>query len=640
MRFSIRLLIVFVTIFTLGISLFSVFQHRSSTDYILTMELDNLVDRGLMVKDQLDRYLVHAGVVVNQLALNSDITGFIHSRQYEDTREIHTLLDDIRSTNPREFSVVFLLDEAGVCRASTDRRFVGTDYSFRPYYQNLVGGETDLFISDYSIGLRSLIPGVFLSTPVKNEDGSLAGVVVLKIDGSYLQNIIELNTLLAEPEILEEPLGSGTNRIRPVSIPVRRPEVFIINRDGIVILHTRRELVYRSVTPLDGETVAELDASRQFLGRAIPSMDDWVLGELHDQSLESREVTATVYRDAEEGRWMVLALVPINHFSWSIGVSLDYTEFRFLSRALFVRTVMLLGFIIIVLTLASFYITGMITRPVTTLTEVIADVKDKNWDKRVTIQSNDEFSYLARRFNELLDIIESYSQEMEQRVESRTREVLALQRENTRLRIIEEREQLYSDMHDSIGARLTNINICNTVASSELHKNPVMVEDMLKRIDSNCEVAIDEMKRLISRNSNLIEDEPLLGDAMVEQIRNRLAIRGIVLREKVNVPPEAFDGRRSHQIKEILEELVSNVLKHSQAGAVHLNAGIKHDALILEFSDDGRGLGSGEDKSGFGLRNIKKRLERLDGRYTMHSTPGRGVRFHITVPVGRREDTP
>ena len=47
--------------------------------------------------------------------------------------------------------------------------------------------------------------------------------------------------------------------------------------------------------------------------------------------------------------------------------------------------------------------------------------------------------YLAQRFNELLEIIESYSKEMEQKVENRTQEVLTLQKENTRLRIIEER---------------------------------------------------------------------------------------------------------------------------------------------------------------------------------------------------------
>lgn len=633
MRFSIRLLVVFVAIFSLGIGLFSVFQHRASTDYILTMELDNLVDRGLLVRDQLDRYLVHAGVVVKQLALNSDIAGFVRSDQYQDTNEIHTLLDTIRATNPLEFSVVFLLDEQGVCRASTDRRFVDTNYSFRPYYQNLTDGQTDLFISDYSIGLRSLIPGVFLSTPVWNDDGSMAGVVVLKIAGSYLQRIIELNTLFTEPEDLDQPLGSGTNRIRPVSIPVRRPEVFIVNQDGIVILHTRRDLLYRSVTPLDETTIAELEVSQQFLGRSIPSMDEWVLGELHGQSLESREVAATVYRDTEQGKWMVLALVPINHFSWSIGVSLDYAEFRFLSRALFVRTVILLGFIILVLTLASFYVTGMITRPITKLMAVMSDVKDKHWNTRVAIQSNDEFSYLAQRFNELLDIIESYSEEMEQRVENRTQEVLSLQRENTRLRIVEEREQLYSDMHDSIGARLTNINICNTVASNELHKNTLMVEDMLNRIDSNCEIAIDEMKRLIRRNSNLIEDEPLLGDQMVERIRKRLAIRGIQFHQKVQIPSETFDGRQSHQIKEILEELVSNALKYSQAGSVHLSARIKHDAFVLEFSDDGQGLVSGQDGSGFGLRNIGKRLERLGGSCKVSTAPGRGVRFHITVPV-------
>ena len=135
--------------------------------------------------------------------------------------------------------------------------------------------------------------------------------------------------------------------------------------------------------------------------------------------------------------------------------------------------------------------------------EVISHAKDKDWNKRAVIQGNDEFSYLAQRFNELLEIIESYSMEMEQKVESRTQEVLSLQRENTRLRILEEREQLYSDMHDSIGAKLTNINICNNVASSELDKNAAMVKDMLQRIDSNCEGAINEMKRLLVRNSHL-----------------------------------------------------------------------------------------------------------------------------------------
>ena len=94
MRFNIRLLIVFVTIFTLGITLFSVFQHRSSTDYILTMELDNLADRGLIIKEQLESYLDQTGVIVKQLSLNSEISGFIRSREYENTRRIHKLLED------------------------------------------------------------------------------------------------------------------------------------------------------------------------------------------------------------------------------------------------------------------------------------------------------------------------------------------------------------------------------------------------------------------------------------------------------------------------------------------------------------------------------------------------------------------
>ena len=633
MRFNIRLLIVVLTIFTLGIGLFGVLQHQTSTDYILTMELDNLTGQGLMIKDQLDSYLVHTGAIVKQLGLNSEIIEFIRSKEYENTRRIHELLDDIRATNIWEFSVIFLMDETGVCRASTDRRFVGTDYSFRTYFHNLKNDNSDLFISDYAIGLRSLIPGVFLSTPIRNSDGSLAGVVALKIAARYLQDRIDSLSTLTEPIILEEPLGSGMKSIRPVPIPSQQPEVFIINKDGIVIFHTRKHLVYQSLIPLSEEIIAKLNTSQQFLQHTIHSMNDFVLGELHRKSLESREATATIYRDKNQGTWKVLGLVPMNHASWSIGVSLDYTEFRFLSRELLSKTVMILGIIMISLTLASFYITRRITRPITSLMEVISTAKDKNWNQRVVFQHNDEFGYLAQRFNELLEIIESYSKEMEQKVENRTQEVLALQKENTRLRIVEEREQLYSDLHDTIGARLTNINICNNVASNELHSNTAMVENMLNRINMNCGIAIKEMKRLILRNNNLIEGEPVLGEKMVERIRNRLSIRGIILQTRINLPPDKLNGRQSHQIKEILEELVSNVLKHSQAKKVTLSAKILQHEFHLEFSDNGQGFQLQKGETCFGLKNINKRLDYLGGHMQRTSVPGKGVHYSINIPL-------
>ena len=102
--------------------------------------------------------------------------------------------------------------------------------------------------------------------------------------------MISLSTL-TEPIILDEPLGSGMKSIRPVPIPSRQPEVFIINRDGIVIFHTRKHMVYQSLNPLQAEIISRLNVSQQFLNHTIHSMNDFVLGELHRKSLESREAT-------------------------------------------------------------------------------------------------------------------------------------------------------------------------------------------------------------------------------------------------------------------------------------------------------------------------------------------------------------
>ena len=135
------------------------------------------------------------------------------------------------------------------------------------------------------------------------------------------------------------------------------------------------------------------------------------------------------------------------------------------------------------------------------------------------------------------------------------------------------------------------------------------------------------------------EGETLLGRDMVERIRNRLAIRGILLLEEVDVPAEVFSDCQSRQLKGILEELVSNVLKHSQAESVRIECRDRLGmSFFLDFSDDGQGIRTLNDENCFGLSNINKRIEYLGGRCERSSFPEEGVCFHITVPLNRCEE--
>lgn len=112
-----------------------------------------------------------------------------------------------------------------------------------------------------------------------------------------------------------------------------------------------------------------------------------------------------------------------------------------------------------------------------------------------------EFKLIARLFNRLADISDETSQELETRVAKRTQEVVDLQQENTRLRIIEEKERLYGNLHDSLGARLTGINISNNVAKTALARNEIeLAARMHDRIGQNTAQGIKDLKELLITN--------------------------------------------------------------------------------------------------------------------------------------------
>jgi nitrate/nitrite-specific signal transduction histidine kinase len=67
------------------------------------------------------------------------------------------------------------------------------------------------------------------------------------------------------------------------------------------------------------------------------------------------------------------------------------------------------------------------------------------------VRSGDEFGVLGDEFNKLVDTVDSYSRDLEEKVRLRTEELWQLQKENTQLRIAEERRRIYRDMHDTIG---------------------------------------------------------------------------------------------------------------------------------------------------------------------------------------------
>jgi signal transduction histidine kinase len=95
------------------------------------------------------------------------------------------------------------------------------------------------------------------------------------------------------------------------------------------------------------------------------------------------------------------------------------------------------------------------------------------------------------------------------------------------------------------------------------------------------------------------------------------------------------DPQCSTALFRILQELLTNVVRHAQARRVDVELREHAGALVMEVRDDGRGITEEQIRAAksLGLLGIQERAEAVDGSVEFRSQPGRGTCVTVTVPL-------
>lgn len=423
--------------------------------------------------------------------------------------------------------------------------------------------------------------GITCALPVRSPDGTLVGVLGLDILLRSLASVLDGLAIPKGGKALI--LGSG-GEIFASQFDEDRPEGMILKRftAGDVLAHHTGSFT----GTIGGQAT-------QFVHQRIESLD-----------------------------WIVVVAMPLEPIWDSVRALLDL-----------IGLVELMLMVALVIALA--IISGkLIVSPLGHIVSVINKVEAGQKGLRVTVSSGDEFGLLGDEFNRLLDTVEEYSSNLEGKVRTRTDELRKLQRENTRLRIIEERRRIYRDMHDTIGAKLTNIFFCNSVARDLAKDGPDKLQELLQTAESNCLQAVGSLKGIILGMSDDDRRASSFSLAVSAGVRSRLEAAGIafdcVIKDKHSI--EELPSAMLDELEKVLEELVSNVLKHSRASGVRLRLSFGTAGLNFRFSDDGQGFDPSSSSPGSGLGNIRYRIESLGGTLRIEAASGVGSRYHITIP--------
>ena len=216
-------------------------------------------------------------------------------------------------------------------------------------------------------------------------------------------------------------------------------------------------------------------------------------------------------------------------------------------------------------------------------------------------------------------------------------EIDRLREKTETIAVLEERQRLARDLHDSVTQSLYSLALFSHSAREAADDGDTSrLQRSLVELEHNTLHTLREMRLL------LYELRP--ADLEQEGLKRAIELRLNAVEHRANlkldVRIDELTGLSSNQEVElyhIVVEALNNIVKHSAATSVtvHLTQTAKN--LHLQIVDDGQGFDLTQAKGGMGLNNIRERVARLNGRLTISSAPNSGTRLEAMIPY-RVED--
>jgi len=200
----------------------------------------------------------------------------------------------------------------------------------------------------------------------------------------------------------------------------------------------------------------------------------------------------------------------------------------------------------------------------------------------------------------------------------------------------EERRRIARELHDELGQRLTalKMEVSSLAKRVGLHAADAPVSSMLAMLDET----VAAVRRIASDLRPLMLDDLGLNAAIEWLARDTARRTGIDISVQLSEGPEPPDERLATALYRMVQEGLTNVVRHAQARQVQVQVRMNGDAVELTVTDDGVGLPEpgAVREDAYGLLGLRERVAMLGGTLTLDNRPGGGARLAVRVPLAHK----
>jgi signal transduction histidine kinase len=196
----------------------------------------------------------------------------------------------------------------------------------------------------------------------------------------------------------------------------------------------------------------------------------------------------------------------------------------------------------------------------------------------------------------------------------------------------EERRRLRRDLHDGVGPTLASLSQRLDTVADLVGRDPEASVQLLKELKGQVKRTVAEIRRLVYALRPPVLDEFGLVSAIREHVASYMGPNGLQITFDVTEAMPPLPAAVEVAAYRIVLEAFTNVIRHAEASQCTIKIKLDGNSLLLEVSDDGKGLLT-KTHSGIGFTSMQERASELGGEYVIENISAGGTRISARLPI-------
>ncbi|RAV20248.1 sensor histidine kinase [Paenibacillus contaminans] len=202
-----------------------------------------------------------------------------------------------------------------------------------------------------------------------------------------------------------------------------------------------------------------------------------------------------------------------------------------------------------------------------------------------------------------------------------------------KLTLLEERNRLARELHDTVGHTFTSVIMGMDAVSYLMDSAPEKAKEKLEVLRGLTRKGLDEVRRSIHQIAPV--DEPETLSLQLSQLAGEFSTHtGTQVKIKVSGDEIALPKQMHLTLVRCLQESLTNAKRHGEAGIVDVWIDFAPDSVLLRIEDNG--FGTEKLREGFGLKAMRERISALNGTLQASSARGFGTTITCKIPLRQK----